>query len=175
MYSFFQLNSAIFFSHKSEYYRIFHFYCSHIDTNFVNLFLSDPFLIFLVCRFILVIVSLILTVLSTVQTEEKNFQDILHVPVLVVVSSWKSMSACFIFLTDVLGSYTNLPFTKCVSVIESKIKGVFNIRFLGFKEMKEMESPKIDFSGFSKFKLLDFNKEMFLDSRIQIWIPPSPP
>ena len=40
--------------------------------------------------------------------------------------------------------------------------------------MKEMESPKIDFSGFSKFKLLDFNKEMFLDSRIQIWIPPPP-
>ena len=37
-----------------------------------------------------------------------------------------------------------------------------------------MESPKIDFSGFSKFKLLDFNKEMFLDSRIQIWIPPPP-
>ena len=33
------------------------------------------------------IVSLILTVLSTVQTEDKNFQDILHVPVLVVVSS----------------------------------------------------------------------------------------
>lgn len=63
----------------------------------------------------------------------------------------------------------------CVSVIESKIKGVVNIRFLGFKEMKEMESPKIDFSGFSKFKLLDFNKEMFLDSRIQIWIPPFPP
>ncbi|CAH3197119.1 unnamed protein product, partial [Porites evermanni] len=47
-------------------------------------FLSNPFLIFLVCRFILVIVSLILTVLSTVQTEDKNFQDILHVPVLVV-------------------------------------------------------------------------------------------
>lgn len=63
----------------------------------------------------------------------------------------------------------------CVSVIESKIKGVVNIRFLGFKEMKEMESQKIDFSGFSKFKLLDFNKEMFLDSRIQISIPPSPP
>ena len=62
----------------------------------------------------------------------------------------------------------------CVSVIESKIKGVVNIRFLGFKEMKEMESPKIDFSGFSKFKLLDFNKEMFLDSRIQIWNPPPP-
>ena len=62
----------------------------------------------------------------------------------------------------------------CVSVIESKIKGVVNIRFLGFKEMKEMESPKIDFSGFSKFKLLDFNKEMFLDSRIQIWIPLPP-
>ena len=41
--------------------------------------------------------------------------------------------------------------------------------------MKEMESQKIDFSGFSKFKLLDFNKEMFLDSRIQISIPPSPP
>ena len=60
------------------------------------------------------IVSLILTVLSTVQTEEKNFQDILHVPVLVVVSSWKSMAACLIFFTDVLGSYTNLPFTKCV-------------------------------------------------------------
>ncbi|XP_073250734.1 potassium voltage-gated channel subfamily KQT member 1-like isoform X4 [Porites lutea] len=34
--------------------------------------------------FILVIVSLILTVLSTVQTEDNNFQDILHVPVLVV-------------------------------------------------------------------------------------------
>lgn len=62
----------------------------------------------------------------------------------------------------------------CVSVIESKIKGVVNIRFLGFKEMKEMESPKIGFSGFSKFELLDFNKEMFLDSRIQIWIPPPP-
>lgn len=54
----------------------------------------------------------------------------------------------------------------CVSVIESKIKGVVNITLLGFKEMKEMESPKIDFSGFSKLKLLDFNKEMFLDSRI---------
>ena len=62
----------------------------------------------------------------------------------------------------------------CVSVIESKIKGVVNIRFLGFKEMKEMESPKIDFSGFSKFNLLDFNKEIFLDSRIQIWITPTP-
>ena len=49
--------------------------------------ISNPSLIFLVCRFILVIVSLILTVLSTVQTEDKNFQDILHVPVLVVVSS----------------------------------------------------------------------------------------
>ena len=49
-------------------------------------FFSNPFLIFLVRRFILVIVSLILTVLSTVQTEDKNFQDILHVPVLVVVS-----------------------------------------------------------------------------------------
>ena len=41
--------------------------------------------------------------------------------------------------------------------------------------MKEMENPKNEFSGFSKFKLLDFNKEMFLDSRIQIWIPLPPP
>lgn len=80
------------------------------------------------------------------------------------------------FFTDVLGSYTNLPCTKGVflSVIESKIKGVINIRFLGFKVMKEMKNPKIDFSGFYKFKFLDFNKEMFLDSRIQIWITPSP-
>ena len=41
--------------------------------------------------------------------------------------------------------------------------------------MKEMENPKNEFSGFSKFKLLDFNKEMFLYSRIQIWIPLPPP
>jgi len=59
-------------------------------------------------------------------------------------------------------------------MIESYIKGMVNIRFLGFKVMKEMENPKIDFSGFFKFKLLDFNKEMFLDSRIQIWIPLPP-
>ena len=59
-------------------------------------------------------------------------------------------------------------------MIESKIKGVGNIRFLGFKVMKEVENPKIDFSGFYKFKRLDFSKEMFLDSRIQIWIPPPP-
>lgn len=76
-----------YFFHIKNITESFIFDCSHIDTNFVNLFLSNPFLIFLVCRFILVIVSLILTVLSTVQTEEKNFQDILHVPVLVVVSS----------------------------------------------------------------------------------------
>ena len=37
-------------------------------------------------RFLLVILSLILTVLSTVDAEDMNFEVILHIPILVVVS-----------------------------------------------------------------------------------------
>ena len=49
---------------------------------------SSPTLIsFLsICRFFLVIASLVLTVLSTVETRDKNYEQILQTPILAVVS-----------------------------------------------------------------------------------------
>lgn len=39
-----------------------------------------------ICRFFLVIASLVLTVLSTVETRDKNYEQILQTPILAVVS-----------------------------------------------------------------------------------------
>ena len=47
---------------------------------------QDLFVFFLFCRFFLVIASLVLTVLSTVETRDKKYELILQTPILVVVS-----------------------------------------------------------------------------------------